>query len=168
MRAFRICPLKSGNISHQNTIFSLTEYYILYEGFCESNVSDFIMLAHNVRGRCWQYDNRCWTFPLIFHFILLLCNRQQIEFLHVEKMTSIDIHQCLLNAYGDQTVNVSTVKAGLCGQRFPSNYAIILWNNGSLPLVQIFMSVAFRLWFITGKNAQLMAVVTMSLKTSAL
>jgi len=30
------------------------------------------------------------------------------EFLHVEKMASIVIHQCLLNIYGDQTVDVST------------------------------------------------------------
>ena len=32
------------------------------------------------------------------------------EFLHAEKMASIDIHQCLLNADGDQTVDVSTVR----------------------------------------------------------
>jgi len=31
------------------------------------------------------------------------------EFLHVEKIEPIDIH-LLLNAYGDQTVHVSTVK----------------------------------------------------------
>ena len=31
------------------------------------------------------------------------------EFLHVEKMASIDIHHCLLNVYGHQTVDVSTV-----------------------------------------------------------
>ena len=33
-----------------------------------------------------------------------------IEFLHLEKMAPTDIHQCLLNAYGDQPVGVSTVK----------------------------------------------------------
>ena len=32
-----------------------------------------------------------------------------IEFLHVKKMAPIDICQCLLNVYGDQTVDVSTV-----------------------------------------------------------
>ena len=31
------------------------------------------------------------------------------EFLRVEKMAPIDIHQCWLNIYGDQTVDVSTV-----------------------------------------------------------
>jgi len=32
------------------------------------------------------------------------------EFLHMEKMESTDIHQCLQNIYGDHTVNVSTVR----------------------------------------------------------
>ena len=33
-----------------------------------------------------------------------------IEFLHEEKMASIDIHWRLLNVFGDQTVDVSIVK----------------------------------------------------------
>ena len=33
-----------------------------------------------------------------------------IEFLHAENIASTDIHRCLLNAYGYQTVKVSTVK----------------------------------------------------------
>jgi len=33
-----------------------------------------------------------------------------IEFLHVEKIAPYDIHRCLLNVYGDQTVDVSTVR----------------------------------------------------------
>ena len=32
------------------------------------------------------------------------------EFFHVEKMSSIDIDWHLLNIYGDQTVNVKTVR----------------------------------------------------------
>ena len=32
------------------------------------------------------------------------------EFLHVEKIAPSDIHRCLLNVYGDQTVDVSTVR----------------------------------------------------------
>ena len=47
------------------------------------------------------------------------------EFLHMEKMAPTDIHQHLLNIYGDQTVDVSTVKAGLCGQCFPSNDVVV-------------------------------------------
>jgi len=33
-----------------------------------------------------------------------------IEFLHVEKTVPIDVHGCLLNIYGDQTVGVRTVR----------------------------------------------------------
>ena len=33
-----------------------------------------------------------------------------IEFLHLEKMAPVDIHQCLLNIYGDQIVDVSTAR----------------------------------------------------------
>jgi len=33
-----------------------------------------------------------------------------IEFLHAEKIAPNDIHQRLLNVYGDQTVDVSTVR----------------------------------------------------------
>mgnify|MGYP001860934035 CR=1 FL=1 len=36
-----------------------------------------------------------------------------IEFLHLEKMAPTDIHQCLLNAYGTPTVDVSTVRQGV-------------------------------------------------------
>ena len=36
--------------------------------------------------------------------------RGAIEFLHVEKMAPIDIHQHLLNVSGDQIVDVSTVR----------------------------------------------------------
>ena len=33
-----------------------------------------------------------------------------IEFLHMEKIAPIDIHEALPNIYGDQTVDVSTVR----------------------------------------------------------
>jgi len=40
-----------------------------------------------------------------------MCMKQRcvIEFFHVEKVAPIDIHWCLLDIYGDQTVDVSTV-----------------------------------------------------------
>lgn len=47
------------------------------------------------------------------------------EFLHEENMAPTDIHWLLLNAYGDQTVDVSTVNVGLCGQHFPISNAIL-------------------------------------------
>ena len=87
---------------------------------------NFIMLAHNIRSRCWWYDSRSWKFPPISN-ILLPCNRWQqrynltewrltwkcqscvTEQLHVEK-SGTDIHQGLLKTCGDQTVDVSTVR----------------------------------------------------------
>ena len=42
-----------------------------------------------------------------------VCMKQReggIGFFHVEKMAHIDIHCCLLNVYGDQRVDVSTVR----------------------------------------------------------
>ena len=46
-----------------------------------------------------------------------VCMKQReggIGFFHVEKMTHIDIHCCLLNVYGDQRVDVSTVRWWWC------------------------------------------------------
>ena len=41
-----------------------------------------------------------------------VCMKQRgvTEFLHVEKIATTDIHQHLLNIYGDRTVDVSTVR----------------------------------------------------------
>ena len=40
-----------------------------------------------------------------------VCMKQRCvtEFLHAEKMAPTDIHLCLLNIYGDQRVDVSTM-----------------------------------------------------------
>ena len=47
------------------------------------------------------------------------------EFLCVDKTSPTDIHQCLRNVCGDETVAVSTLKARMHRQYFPSNNAII-------------------------------------------
>ena len=57
-----------------------------------------------------------------------------IEFLHVEKMAPTDFHGCLLNIYGDQAVDVSTVRQWVVCFSSDSN------DSGSPLLVQIFMS----------------------------
>ena len=36
-----------------------------------------MMFAHDIRGRCWWCGSRTWTFPPIFHYFLLLCDRWQ-------------------------------------------------------------------------------------------
>ena len=45
-----------------------------YNGCYRSNSSYFIMLAHDIRGRCWWHSKRGWTFPPIFHSMLLPCD----------------------------------------------------------------------------------------------
>ena len=92
--------------------------------------------------------------------------RCKIEFLHTEKMESTGIHQHLLNIYGDQTVDVSTVKAGLCGQCFPSNDVVVAVVKQRVTSAGADFYEYGELLFITGENAQLM-VVTM-LKNSIL
>ena len=49
------------------------------------------------------------------------------EIIHADKTAPSDIHQHLLNIHGDQTVDVSKVKVGLCGQHFPSNDTVKQW-----------------------------------------
>jgi len=51
--------------------------FVTYKGCSESNAFHFIMLTYNVRGRCWWYGSRGWTFPPIFHYILLPCDKWQ-------------------------------------------------------------------------------------------
>ena len=75
-------------------------------------------------------------------------------------MAAIDIHQCLLNVSGDQTVDVNTVR------QWVVHFSTGSSDSGSPLLLQIVMSVACRLLFIAGENAELM-VVSM-LKTSVL
>jgi len=72
----------------------------------------------------------------------LMEQRCGIEFLHAEKIALIDIHRHLLNVYGDQTVDVSAVRQGM----------VHFSNARSLPLVQIFMSMPCRLFFITAED----------------
>ena len=151
------------------------------EGCSKSNASCFMILAHNVRGGCQWYGSRGWTFPPIFHYILLLCDRWQqrgsltkwcqpwkciwsnsvsMNSSMQKKMAPTDIPWCLLNVYGYQTVDVGTVR-----------WWVVHFSSGdsdlrSSPLVQVLTCMACRLLFIAGENAQLM-VATM-LKNSVL
>ena len=51
---------------------------IVYNESCSKSYASYvIMLAHNIRGRCWQYGGRGWTFSPIFCCILLSRDRWQ-------------------------------------------------------------------------------------------
>jgi len=70
-----------------------------------------------------------------------------VEFLHVEKVAPTDIHCLLLNVYGDQSVDVNTVRQWVvCFSNGDS-------NSESSPLVHIFMNAACRLLITAGKSA---------------
>jgi len=145
--------------------------YIFYKGCSESNAY-FMMSAHNVRGRWWN-GSRGWTFPTIFITFCYcvtdgsrgqsekmasdteVCMQQRCgtELLHAEKVAPTDIYWCLLNIYGKQRVDESTVRQWVVC--FSSG------NNGSPQLVQIFTSVLSRLLFITGENAKLVVMTTL-------
>ena len=100
-----------------------------FKGCSENNASCFILLAHNVRYGYWCCGSRGWTFPQVFHFVVVwqmaaegwadtMASDMEVwmeqrcgnEFLHEAKNVPTDIHQCLLNAYGDWTVDVSTMR----------------------------------------------------------
>jgi len=72
-----------------------------------------------------------------------------------KKMPSTDIHQCLLNIHGDQSVDVNTARWWVVHFSSDNSY------GGSPLLVQIFMSMACWLLFIRGQNAELMVVTTL-------
>jgi len=70
-----------------------------------------------------------------------------IKILHAEKIALIDIYWCLLNIYGDLTVDGSTVR------QWVACFTISGGDSMSPQLVHIFMSMVCRLLLIAGKNA---------------
>ena len=108
----------------------ITSWY-KYEGSSEINASYFMMLAHDIGGGCWWYGSRGRTFraDILLNFVAMrqmtaegqsdkmasdmemwMKHRCVTEFLHAEQIAPSDIHRRLLNVYGDQTVDVSTVR----------------------------------------------------------
>ena len=70
-----------------------------------------------------------------------------IELLHAEKIAHTDIHQCLLNVYGEQIADVTTVIQWVV--HFNSGNK----DSGSLPQVQIFTGAAYRFFSISSRKS---------------
>jgi len=107
---------------------------LLYEGCSRSNDSYFIMLDHNIRGGCRLCDSRDWTFPPVFPYLLLLCDRwQQRDSLTKWCLTwkcawsrGVSLNSSmwkngthwhsstLAKVSGDQTVDMRTAGGGCC------------------------------------------------------
>ena len=58
----------------------------------------------------WQMAAEGQSDKMVSDLEVLRKQRRITEFLRVEKIAPVDIHWCLLNVYGDQSVNVSTVR----------------------------------------------------------
>ena len=68
-------PLVTATWNYFNSY--LLSQQVNYKGCSESNASCFMMLAHDMRGGYRWYGSRGWTFPPVFLYILLLCDRWQ-------------------------------------------------------------------------------------------
>jgi len=115
--------------------------------------------AHCIRGRCCWYGSRGWTFQLISHYTLLLCNRWQ----HCGSLTErcltwkcvwrkgVSLNSSMWKKYHPltftdarwmfietKTVDVSTPRLWVVRQQWQQ-------QQWSPPLAQIFTSMACRL-----------------------
>jgi len=89
-----------------------------------------------------------------------MAQRRGIAFLHVEKMTPVEIHQRLLNVYGNQTVDVSTVRQWVVS--FSSGHSNVEVKPRSRQPCR-FLSAARRLLFIAVRSALLMVVTVLKI-----
>lgn len=74
---FLACPPSSFFPSKRTILLLFHLSSNLYEHCSKSNASCFIVLVHNIRGGCWWYGSSSWTFPSIFCYISLLCDKWQ-------------------------------------------------------------------------------------------
>ena len=120
---------------------TLYMYTYTYKGCSESDASNFMMLAYDIRGRCRWYGSRGCTFPPIFHYMLLLCDRWQqrgslwhgsvdeakvCHWIPPYGKNGTHWHSFLLNVYGVQTVSVST------GRQWVGHFSCADSNSGHL------------------------------------
>lgn len=70
-----------------------------------------------------------WSDKVMSDMEVEMKERCVTKFLLIEKIAPNNIHRLLLNIYGDQAVNVSTLKAGLHGQHLPKICGVRLQSN---------------------------------------
>jgi len=125
-----------------------------------------ILLSHNVRGRCWWYGSRDWTFPPIFCKISLACNRQRhsltkfcltwkcvwskdvpLNSLVQTKLLPLTSVELLLDFYGDQTAHVSAVRRWVvCFSSGDSNMKDKPCSGQPCKFLECGMQVLVHLW----------------------
>jgi len=134
----------------------------MYEGCSKNNASYFTVLAYDVWSGCWWYGSRGWNFqqnPITCCCHVTDGSRGAIWQWHgsvdeakvyhwippCRKLSPIDTHRCLLNLYGDQTVDVSSVRQQVV--RVSSGNS----DCGSSWLMQIVTSTACgHAWLVRG------------------
>ena len=171
-------PLELQDWEHQGLkVEALLEVSVsvfnLYQGCPENNVSYFIMVAHKFKDRCWWYDSRGWTFPPIFYYIWLpwgwIGAVGQNGIWHGNAYEAKVWNRILPWRKNGTHWHSSTVAEHLRRPNSGCEYSDMVggmfqqWWQWQCVTSS---SMAHRLLFITGKNAQLM-VVTM-LKNSTL
>jgi len=77
MRRYHSAEINPVKTQLMNVRMSKPDDEWMYKGCSESNALCFIMLTHNVRGRCWWNGRRGWTLPAIFHYIFVAVKWQQ-------------------------------------------------------------------------------------------
>lgn len=105
---------------------SIVKSFIIYKGCFESNVTCFTMLDYKIIGGCCWYNSRDWIFsPIIpVHFVATwqrgrlnkrhLTSAHEVKVWHwsppCRKVAPPNFYLHLLNAYGDQTLDVGTLR----------------------------------------------------------
>ena len=126
-------------------------------GCSESNASCSITSSHDIRGGCWWYSSRRWTFLTTFHYILWSCYKwQQKGSLAKWHLTwkSIWSKGILLNSSVQKKWHPLTFidPCWTCMETKERQWVVCFSsdnnNSCSPPLVQIFTSVACRFMFI--------------------
>ena len=156
-------PWELGSVFHTTKAFSFTSLTHLAVNISMRAALKvmppvlFVMLAHSVRGGCWCYGSRGWTFPPIFHYMLLPCGRWQrndsLTQWHltwkcawsnaVELNSSIRKKQHTLT-FTDPCWIFMETKQWMWTPWGGGWYvlAVVTSSSGSPPLVQFFMSLA--------------------------
>ena len=153
---------------------------IYTHNICSKTNASYFMLAHNIGGQYWWYCCRGWTSQSTLCYILLPRDGWQqrgsltkwcltlkclwsrgvsLNSSMWKKTAYINIYQCLLNAFGEQTVDFSTGRWMVCFSSGDTNVKDKPHSRQphTHSWCRFCMITACRL-FIAGENAQLVVV----------
>ena len=128
-----------------------TNFSINYEGCSESNASCFLMLAHDFRGRCWWYGSRGWTFPPISHSMPLLWTKWCLMW-RCMWSKGVPLNSSLRKKWHPLPFVDACWMFMETKPCWVVHFSSSDSSSGPSLQVQIFMTTAYRLLFITGKN----------------